>query len=470
MTEQHTLERSALIVATVTSFMGPFLISAVNVALPAVQQEFSADAVLLSWIATSYLLSVAVLLVPVGKLADIYGHRKLFLYGLVVYAASVLAAIFTPSLEIFIGIRIFQGAGAAMFITTGMAILSSIFPAARRGRAIGIYVAAVYIGLTAGPPIGGILTQQFGWRSIFIFVIPFGAASIYLTLRHLKGEWADAKGEQFDLAGSVLYGIAVCATVYGATCLPDAWAAGLMLFGVATFLWFVHYELRVPFPVFEVRLFQHNRVFAFSSLAALINYAATYAVTFLMSLYLQYVKGLPPQSAGFVLMAQPVIQALFSPTAGRLSDRIEPRLLASGGMALTALGLLHFTFIGPDTRLPLVVMTLMLLGFGFGLFSSPNMNAIMSSVERKYFGIASGSVATMRLLGQMASMALATLVFAVFIGRVEIGPQNLPVFIRCVRICFAVSCLLCLLGIFFSAGRGSLRKSGPPAGKESPEN
>jgi len=422
MSDNHAIERSALIVATVTSFMGPFLISAVNVGLPAIQQEFSADAVLLSWIATSYLLAVAVFLVPVGKIADIYGRKKIFLTGLIVYVLASFVAVLARSVQALIFFLVFQGLGAAMFVTTGMAILTSIFPLERRGRAIGIYVAAVYIGLSTGPFLGGILTQQFGWRSIFLFILPFGVASIILTLKHLKGEWADARGDKFDLLGSIIYGLAIISLVYGASLLPDTLAVYLMTIGLAGLFVFFWVELKVSIPVFEVRLFQNNRLFTFSSLAALINYAATFAVTFLLSLYLQYIKGMSPQNAGIVLMAQPVMMAVFSPSAGKLSDKTEPRVLASVGMGITVLGLIHFVFLGNLTSIFLIIGTLMMLGFGFAIFSSPNMNSIMSSVEKKYFGIASGTVATMRLLGQMASMAIATVIFAIYIGRSEISP------------------------------------------------
>ncbi|MFC1859572.1 MFS transporter [Thermodesulfobacteriota bacterium] len=457
MSDDRAIEHSALIVATVTSFMGPFLISAVNVALPAIQEEFSVDAVLLSWIATSYLLAVAVFLVPVGKIADIYGRKKIFLAGLIVYVSASFVAVLARSVQALIFYRIFQGLGAAMFVTTGMAIVTSIFPLERRGRAIGIYVAAVYIGLSTGPFIGGILTQQFGWRSIFLFVLPFGLASIGLTLKHLKGEWADARGEKFDLLGSIIYSLAIISLVYGASLLPDAWAVYLMAIGILGLFAFVWLELKVSVPVFEVRLFQNNRLFTFSSLAALINYAATFAVTFLLSLYLQYIKNLSPQNAGIILMAQPVVMAFFSPFAGRLSDKIEPRVLASTGMGITVLGLTHFIFLGPQTSTILIIATLIMLGFGFAIFSSPNMNAIMSSVEKKYFGIASGTVATMRLLGQMASMAVATVIFAIFIGRSEISPHNFDMFLKSMKIIFLIFSILCTAGIFFSLSRGQLR-------------
>lgn len=456
MTDDRTEEKSALFVATLTSFMGPFIISAVNVALPAIQAEFSVDAVKLGWVTTSLLLAVAVILVPIGKIADIHGRKKIFTWGLVLYTLATLLAGFAGSVEMLIFLRVVQGFGAAMFITTGMAILTSVFPPHKRGRAIGMYVAAVYIGLSVGPFVGGILTQQLGWRSIFLVTVPFGVASVYITLKYLKGEWADARGEKLDIPGSVLYGAAILMLVYGATRAPDPKAFFLIAAGITCLCAFVWQELRARYPVFEVRLFTDNKLFTFSSLAALINYSATFAVTFLLSLYLQYIKGISPQSAGTILIAQPVMMAVFSPLAGRLSDRIEPRKLATAGMSITTLGLLIFAMLGSGTSIVVIVLNLAMLGFGFALFSSPNMNAIMGSVEKRLFGIASGAVATMRLLGQMTSMAVAMVVLALYVGREEITVANYDLFLQSVRVSFAIFAFLCAIGIFFSFFRGSL--------------
>jgi EmrB/QacA subfamily drug resistance transporter len=450
-------EKSALFVATLTSFMGPFTISSVNVALPAIQTEFSADAVILSWVATAFLLAMAVFLVPFGKVADIYGRKKIFSRGVILYTVSSLLAVFSTSIKVLIFMRVLQGFGAAMFVTTGMAIITSVFPPSRRGRAIGIYVSAVYIGLSLGPFAGGFITRYLGWRSIFAVVVPFGAVSVYMTAKYLKGEWADARGETLDIRGSVVYGVSILTLVYGASLLPRPIAVYLMIAGVAGLGLFFLLELRVPYPVFEVKLFNKNRLFTFSSLAALIHYSATFALTFLLSLYLQYIKGIPPQYAGSILIAQPLVMALISPLAGRLSDRIEPRLIATAGMLITAMGLFFLVFIGAATSKLLIVLTLAFLGFGFAMFSSPNMNAIMGAVDKRYLGIASGTVATMRLLGQMASMAVAMVVFAVFIGREPISPSNYSLFLKSVRVSFLIFTALCAIGTLFSFMRGELR-------------
>jgi EmrB/QacA subfamily drug resistance transporter len=450
---------SALIVAASSSFLTPFTISSVNVALPSIEREFAINALLLSWIATSYLLSAAIFLVPFGKLGDIYGRKKIFRYGIIIFTLSSFLAAFSGSAGMLIFSRVIQGLGSAMIFATGIAIISSVFPAEERGRALGITVAAVYSGLSCGPFFGGLLTQHFTWRSIFIVNIPLGIIIILLILFKLKGEWADAKGEKFDVGGSVIYGISLIALMCGVTLLPDLSGSLLIISGFSGLFLFFKLERKIRYPVFDVKLFGTNRVFAFSCFAALINYSATFSVTFLTSLFLQYIKGLSPQDAGMVLMAQPVMMALFSPVAGRLSDRIEPRIIASIGMAITACGLILLSMMRENTGLVTIAACLMLLGFGFALFSSPNMNAIMGSVEKKFYGIASGSVGTMRLLGQMLSMGIVTLIFAMLIGRVQITNQYHPVFVTSFRLALIIFSVLCTGGIFLSLSRGKLHEN-----------
>ncbi|MGW8160920.1 MAG: MFS transporter, partial [Desulfobulbales bacterium] len=391
MQQDNTLQRSTLIVTTVTAFMAPFMLSSVNVALPAIQADVGADAVLLGWIATSYLLATAIVLVPVGKFADIFGRKKVFVCGVIVYTLGSLVSVFVPNIEWFLAMRAIQGFGAAMFITTGMAILTSVFPPEKRGRGIGILVTAVYIGLATGPFAGGLLVRFLGWRSIFALMVVLGLCSLYITIRYLRGEWAEARGEKFDLVGSMMYAVSIFLLVYGATRILEIKEAILFFAGCLGLILFYSQQKKTAYPVLEVSLFHRNRTFLFSSLAALIHYTATFAVTFQMSLFLQYIKGMEPQSAGTVLMIQPVMMALFSAQAGKLSDSIEPRLLASGGMSLTALGLAYFAFLSATTPIWQIAVNLALLGFGFALFSSPNMSAIMGSVERRQYGIASGT-------------------------------------------------------------------------------
>ena len=216
------------------------------------------------------------------------------------------------------------------------------------------------------------------------------------------------------------------AFMLGFTWLPGWRGAAMLLLAAAAFPLFMRWETRSAHPIFQARLVRGNTVFAFSNLAALVNYSATFAISFLLSLYLQYIKGFTPRTAGLVLIAQPVVMALFSPLAGRLSDRLEPRVVSSLGMGLCAAGLFAFAWLGRTSGLGFIVAALVLVGFGFALFSSPNTNAVMGSVEKKFYGVAASTLGTMRIVGQMLSMGIATLVFSMFIGKARITPASLP--------------------------------------------
>ncbi len=447
----------ALIVATLTSFLTPFMGSSVNIALPSIGKEFGMHAVSLSWISTSYLLAAAMFLVPMGRVADISGRKRILRYGIMLDLVSSIMLVFSTSEIQFLCLRVLQGIGGAMIFGNAVAILTSVYPVGERGKALGINVAAVYTGLSLGPFVGGFLTQHLGWRSIFVSYVPLELVIIAFSVWRLKGEWADARGEKFDLGGSVIYGLSLVALMYGFSVLPAISALWLILLGALGIFAFVKWEMKVKSPVFDIKLFVGNVVFTFSNLAALINYSATFAVGFLLSLYLQYTKGLSPGSAGLILVSQPIVMAIFSPLAGRLSDKIEPRIVASAGMTLTVIGLLLLIFLSPNTTLTFIIFNLILLGFGFALFSSPNTNAVMSSVEKRCYGVASATLGTMRLTGQMLSMGIAMLVFALYIGRAQITPENYPAFLTSAKTAFIIFAVLCFGGIFASLSRGKVR-------------
>jgi len=453
----ETVKRAALLIAVLSSFLTPFMVSSINIAIPAISRDFHMSAVAMSWVATSYLLTTAIFLLPFGRLADIHGRKKMFTLGIGIYTLASLLLAFSPSTAVLITLRAVQGFGSAMIFGTGMAIVISVYPASERGRVLGINVAAVYTGLSLGPFLGGFLTQQFGWRSIFLANVPVGLLVIYFVSTRLKGEWAEAQGERFDLAGSVIYGLSLVSLMYGLSLLPTWLGGGLILAGAIGVGAFARWERSAVSPLLTMELFLHNATFAFSNLAALINYSATFAVTFLLSLYLQYIKGFTPQHAGFILVAQPVVMAVFSPLAGRLSDKIEPRIVASLGMGLSAAGLFLFTFLSPATPVGFIVGGLMLIGFGFALFSSPNTNAVMSSIDRRFYGVGSATLGTMRLTGQMLSMGIATVIFALHIGSARIAPENYPQFLASVRTAFILFAALCFGGIFASLARGKVR-------------
>ncbi len=458
-----SLKRSVLLVSTFAAFITPFMGSAINLALPAIGKDLNASAVELGWIASSFLLSSAIFLLPFGRLGDIAGRKKVFTIGIIIYTVSTLLIVFSRSITSLILLRILQGFASAMIFGTSMAILTSVFEPGERGRAMGINITATYTGLSAGPVVGGFLTQTFGWRSIFAFLVPFGLVSLILIFRKIKTEWAEARGERFDWKGSATYGIALASFMYGFSKLPSpsGWVflgSGLIM-GAAFFL----IEKGMNNPVFELSLFTSNRVFTFSGLAALIHYSATSATGFFISLYLQYVHGLDARSAGLIMIAQPVAMALLSPVAGRLSDKRNPGVIASAGMGLTAAGLILLCFVTEKTSHNYIIGLLLLMGVGFGLFSSPNSNAIMSSVGKKHLGVASGVVGTMRIVGQMTSMGIAMMILAVYIGKQPINPGNYPMFISGMRTGFIIFSVLCILAIFASLARN---RPSPATGPE----
>ena len=443
-----------LTVIMLSSLFNPFMSAGVNIALPSMSTDLSMNAVKLSWVPMSFLLASAVMLVPFGKLADIWGRRKMLLYGNVLFTLATILCALAKTGNMIIAMRALQGIGSAMSISSGMAILVSAFPAQKRGFVIGLNTSAVYIGLSVAPLLGGIITQSLGWQSLFFINAVTGLCIITGILLGVKAEWAEGGAEKFDIRGSVIYVMAMLALMYGFSQLPGKIATLLTLAGISGLIVFIIFEERIAFPVLNIHLFRNNRIFAFSNLAALINYAATFAITFVMSLYLQHVMGLSPGYAGMIMATQPAVMAIVATVAGRLSDRIDSGILSSAGMTIIVAGLILLTFLSTGTSHGYILIALTILGFGFGMFSSPNTNAIMSAVEKKYLGIASATLSTMRLTGQMFSMAIAAMAIHLFIGNSPISTASTPGFMQSVRIIFIVFAVLCFLGVFASLARG----------------
>ena len=451
--DDKSLKRSVLLVSTFASFLTPFLSSAINLALPAIGKELHADAISMGWVVSSFILSSAIFLLPFGRLGDIVGRKKIFTLGIFLYTITTFLIIFSWNIISLIILRILQGFSGAMIFGTSLAILSSVFKEGERGRAMGINITATYFGLSSGPVIGGLLTQYLGWRSIFAFLVPFGIISLILIASRIKTEWAEARGEKFDWRGSIIYGISLASFMYGFSKLPTTIGWILLLAGIIFALGFLLFEDKTDHPVFDIRLILHNRVFAFSGIAALIHYAATSATGFFISLYLQYLKDFDARTAGIIMISQPVMMALLSPLAGKLSDKKNPGIIASIGMGLTAAGLILLCFVNENTPVSSIIMLLLLMGTGFGLFSSPNSNAIMSSVEKRYLGIASGVVGTMRMVGQMMSMGIAMMLLALYIGVQKISPSTYHGLMISMKTGFIIFSMLCILGIFASLAR-----------------
>ena len=452
----------ALILILLNTFITLFMESAVGIALPSIGNEFALDAVLLSWVATSTWLASAMFLVPFGKLADIYGRKKFFGIGIITIIIASFLAVGSRSAVGLLLAQFLQGIGGAMTAGTATAILLSVFPDEERGKILGIHVTAVYSGLLVGPILGGYITQYFGWRSLFLLNIIWSLIIITLVFWKLKGEWVGVKGEKFDLGGSIIYGLMLLALLYGFSQLPTLLGIWLFLLGIIGIFIFVKREISVKNPVLDLRLFRKSRVFLFSNLTAVLYFVATSSITFLLSLYLQHIRGLSPQVAGMILVAQSVIQACVSPFAGRFSDRSDPQRVVSIGMVLNVVGLALFTRLTETTKLGFIITSLIILGLGSALFSSPNTNVVMSSVDKKFYGVTSGIRGTMRLIGQMLSMGIVMLLFSLYMGRVQITPDSYHQFLNSVHTIFVIGMVLCIGGIFTSLIRdkGQLSKKG----------
>jgi EmrB/QacA subfamily drug resistance transporter len=443
-----------LFVVSAVQFLTPFMLSAVGVALPAIGREFSASAVQLGLVETVYIFAFSLFLLPMGRLGDIYGRRRIFTLGILAFTAGTVLLSFAFTIESFIVFRFLQGCGGAMISGNSVAILASVFPLAKRGRAMGVITGCVYLGLSLGPVLSGFMVTHLGWRWIFYLGILVELCCLFLTVLKLKGEWAEARGERFDFVGAFLYIISLFCLIYGALNQKEGGVYLVcMASGALGLLIFLAFEQRCSSQILDVGLVIRNRVFAFSNLATLINYAASSSIAFFFSLYLQVVRGYSPQGAGWILIIQPMFQSVLSPVFGRLADRVSPAGLATAGMAMCALSLGLASQIHAVTPMYVIMGMLALMGVGFGLFSSPNTTTVMGSVPPKSYGIASSFLATMRTMGMLCSMTIITLVFKHFMGDHPVSAETRSSLIASMHTCMLIFCFLCMAGVFCSLVR-----------------
>ncbi|MCG8529060.1 MAG: MFS transporter [Desulfovibrionales bacterium] len=454
MTKAHAQTISpaaATFIVSVVQFLLPFMASAVGVALPTIGKELSAGAFELGLVEMAYILSGGFLMLPAGRFGDIHGRKKIFCIGLVVFTLATLLIGFAPSMGILIALRVLQGSGSALVATNSVAIISAVIPPESRGKAMGIIAAAVYLGLSASPTLTGFVIEYGSWRWVFWGTLPLELAALWLTFTKLHGEWASAKGEAFDWAGSALYIAAIIMAMTGVTHLNDQMAYKILfLCGILALGLFIMWEAKTPTPILDIHLLQSNMLFSLSNLVLLINYAASFGVTFFFSLYLQQVKGISPQYAGMILVIQPAIMAVLSPTAGILADKIQPRKLATGGMFLCTLALATCATITATTPITELMAILVLLGLGFSFFSSPNLTSIMNSVEPPHYGIAASLSATMRTLGMLTAMACISFILSLFMGRLSVTDSP-EAFVSAMQTGFTVFTIVSAVGVVCSA-------------------
>ncbi len=457
---QTKFQRAVLGVTVITAFLTSFSSSSMELSIPHMETEFHVNAALVGWVLSAYILTTAAMSVPFGKIADVKGRRKVLLTGVAGFAASSVICAAAISFPMLLLGRVLQGFFASMLFATNNAILVSVFPQSMRGRVLGISISFTYIGLSAGPVIGGFLNHYIGWRSIFVISTILAVIALLLGLKNTPKLPVDEMHNKPDIFGNVLFIAAIVVTLYGLTNLSVFRFGWIILAaGVALGVLFIFVERKAEAPVVRISMFSKSRMFTFSNLAALLNYGATYAISYLMSIYLQVVQGYDSQIAGLIMVCMPAVQAVFTPLMGRLSDRISPNKLASTGMGICVLSLLGMTTIGISTPIPLIMIMLGCAGFSFALFSSPNTNAVLSSVGKEDYASANAILSTMRTVGQTMSMAVVTIIVGVVLGNVALEHAAPEALVKTMRSAFIVFVVLCAIGIYLSLKRNE-KKAG----------
>ena len=442
-------ETYVIFVSFITSFFAVFLSNGIIIGVPAIASDFAMNNVIQNWVPTIFFLVVAVFTVPAGQISGKYGVKKSLLAGILVFLTGSIGACLAFSTESFLIFRIIQGAGVAFLNVSAMAMVVSAVKPQNRGKALGFTVTGVYLATSLSPVICGFLVHNLGWRSMFYFVIPFLVLCIVLMIFKIPQEWKTYEHDKIDKIGSVLYGIGILLFIYGFTTLITTNGKILTVLGIVLLVIFGIYELRQKSPVFNMNLFK-NKKFTSSNIAALCSYLAIMVVTTILNYHFQYVRGWNAQLSGMILIITPIIMAIMAPNAGKLSDKIHPQKLAALGIGIAAVALIILTFLNGDTPLYIVILAMILQGIGMGLFSSPNMNAIMSSVPPKDAPTASASQATMRTIGQTMSLGLLTLVFAWIMGNLELSPQYASMIVQSSQIICGICAFACILAIFAS--------------------
>jgi len=451
----------ALVSICLATFINSMQNSSINIAIPKIVTDLHADAILVSWIPTSFLLMSVILLLPSGRLADIHGRKKIYLTGIVLLGCASALAMTAQRIEWLLFTRMLQGVGAAMTFATGLALVMSLFTSENRGVALGLASASLYIGLACGPLIGGWLTETYGWRSVFMFPLPLLLISFTLVSTRIKGEWLGEQQQKVDWLGCLILAIWTTALFLGVSSLPDLKALLLILFGICAFIVFVFQQTHSPSPLIRFKRILDNHVFSHSLIASSCVYSSNYPLVFLFSLYLQYIQGLSPIHAGQIMVLQAVTMAILAPISGRLSDKYEPRIIATTGCVIMFCAFFALQRVDYTTSLHLIAGAQITLGFGFGLFTTPNNNAALSSIDKSRLSIGSALLNLARVSGNIIGTAIVLVLVSFFIGDNKIEPARYGDLLTVIHWALALSCINSLIGAYFSYARGDIRISTP---------
>ncbi|ADY57362.1 drug resistance transporter, EmrB/QacA subfamily [Syntrophobotulus glycolicus DSM 8271] len=463
-------QRSIILFAVAAgTFMAPLDSSVVNIALPSIAAHFQESMSTVQWVILAYLLIISSLLLAYGRLGDLYGHKKIYMAGFVIFTLGSLFCGISFSVHALIFFRALQAIGAGMLMSMGPAIITNTSLPQERGKSLGIIAISVSVALSVGPVLGGFLTAQFGWQSIFLINIPVGIAA--LVFSHLVIPNLDRRQAQpFDAKGALLLFIALISILFPLNYADNlGWASpviwGLLLAGIILLVLFVLLEKKIPSPMIDLSLFT-NRLFTMGNLSALLNYMALFSVTWIMPFYLQEIKHLSPSAAGLMLIPMPLTTMIIAPLSGSLSDKFDTRYISSLGMGVTAIGLFLLSRLEADSSTMSLILSFMIVGLGSGMFQAPNNSAVMGTVAPNRRGIASSMLAMMRNIGMSFGVAISGAVFAHTLAylntsyfRKGLSGAELTVqsFIGALHITFIVGACFAAAAIFTSFVRGPLR-------------
>ena len=463
-------KRAVLLAVAIGTFMSALDTSVVNMVLPNIGNYFHASLSAIEWTIMSYLLVISSLLLTYGRLGDMYGHKKIYITGFIIFMSGSLLCGLASSVLLLIIFRGIQAVGAGMQMAMGPAIVTDTVPPADRGKGLSIIAISVAVALTTGPVIGGFLTTALGWQSIFLINIPIGLIGIFLAQKTIPQN-RERQLQPFDFAGAALIFVTlVCILLplslmehYG---LKNPTILMLLLAGVLLLLAFVFWEKRARFPMFDMTLFQ-NRLFSMSNISALLNFMAQYTIILLIPFYLQKIRGLPPEQAGMLYLPMPFMMMIVAPVSGTLSDRMDSRYISSAGMGFMAFGMWLLSNLKADSPYFFMITGLIIVGLGIGLFQTPNNSAIMGSVPDSKRGIASGMLATMRNIGMVLGVAISGALFtSSHDWLIKVGKTNglsgimleKKAFMGALRITYLIGALFALMAVITSMIKGSTRK------------
>ncbi len=390
--------------------------SAVNIVLPTLVQTLNTTFATIQWVVLSYLLVITALVLGAARLGDMFGKKRLYLGGLVVFTISSMLCGLAPGVYFLIGFRGLQGLGAVFISALGAAIITEVFPDSERGRALGIIGAIVSLGVALGPTVGGLLIEIAGWRTIFWVNIPIGIIATFIIIRFVPDSKGSGIKQRFDALGALIMTVTLTCFALGMTDGQNqGFGSGTTLallttaaIGLACFL---ALEARIKQPMLDLKIFR-NLQFSLSLLTGVLVFIVIAGIIFILPFFLEWVKHYSTQKVGMLLAVSPILGGIIAPISGSLSDRFGPRIISLIGLVLMVIGcLLASTFDAQLTELGYIVRVAP-FGLGLGMFQSPNNSAIMGGVTREKLGIASGLLSLTRTLGQTAGLPLLGAIFA----------------------------------------------------------